>query len=125
MAAREWSTAEQHISRDMHRALQRPVHLGIAGWALPPELRVREAGSPALARYGELFNAVEINSTHYNYHQPKTFAKWCTLVPAQFRFAVKMHRNISHVQRLSRVDQAVHFLNSLEAFGEKRGVVLL
>ena len=99
--------------------------MGIAGWALPLELRVREVGSPALARYGELFNAVEINSTHYKFHQPKTFAKWCTLVPLDFRFAVKMHRSISHVQRLTRVDEAVHFLNTLEAFGEKLGVVLL
>lgn len=101
------------------------LHLGLAGWALPPDLRVRDAGTPALARYGELFNAVEINSTHYKFHQPKTFAKWCTLVPAHFRFAVKMHRSISHVDRLGSVDGAMHFLNTLEPFGEKLGVVLL
>lgn len=78
-----------------------------------------------MARYGEVFNAVEINSTHYKHHRSKTFAKWGSLVPAHFRFAVKMHRSIGHVQRLSRMEEAIHFLNTLDAFGEKLGVVLL
>jgi uncharacterized protein YecE (DUF72 family) len=101
------------------------THVGLAGWGLPPELRDRPEGQSVLARYAEVFNAVEINSTHYKFHQPKTFARWCMEVPADFRFAVKMHRDISHVQRLTRIDEAMRFLNPLEAFGEKLGVVLL
>ncbi len=102
-----------------------PPHIGLAGWSLPSDLRVRTAGRSALARYAELFNAVEVNSTHYKFHLSKTFARWAADVPAGFRFAVKMHRNITHLQRLTRVDEAVRFLGSLNTFGDKLGVVLL
>lgn len=110
------------ISVESHSG--KSICLGIAGWALPPELRSRAAETPALARYGELFNALELNSTHDELHRSKTFAQWISLVPAHFRFALKMHRSISHVQWLSTVDEAMHFLNILDAFGEKLGEVL-
>jgi len=99
--------------------------VGTAGWALPADLRARAEGQSALSRYAEMFNAVEVNSTHYKYHRPDTFARWCATVPEDFRFSIKMHRDITHVSRLTRVDDAVNFLRTLAAFGDKLGVVLV
>jgi len=99
--------------------------IGTASWALPPDLRNDRVGSSGLARYAELFNAVEINSTHYKYHLERTFIRWRNDVPAAFRFAVKMHRNVTHVERLGRPDSALAFLRSIEGLGEKLGVVLI
>jgi len=66
------------------------LYIGCAGWSLPPELRTRPVGRSVLARYAELFNAVEINSTHYDHHRSKTFEKWAADAPEHFCFAVKM-----------------------------------
>ena len=99
--------------------------IGTAGWALPPDLRIGRQGTSGLARYAELFNAVEVNTTHYKYHMERTFTRWRNEVPADFRFAVKMHRQVTHVERLCRPDSALAFLRSIEGLGEKLGVVLI
>src|SRR6188768_3382103 len=100
------------------------LHIGTAGWQLPKDLSVRSEGS-GLARYAEHFNAVEINSTHYKYHMERTFHRWSASVPVDFRFAVKMHRDITHVQRLTRVGPAQAFLNEVQALGDRLGPVLV
>jgi uncharacterized protein YecE (DUF72 family) len=99
--------------------------IGTAGWALPPLLRPVREGSTGLERYAERFNAVEINSTHYKHHLPGTFKRWRNAVPADFGFAVKMHREVTHIDRLSDPAPALHFLRSLEELGEKLSVVLI
>ncbi|PIL39009.1 hypothetical protein CR103_15140 [Massilia psychrophila] len=43
-----------------------------------------------LERYGWRLTAVEINSSFYRPHQPKTYARWGDGVPASFRFLVKL-----------------------------------
>ena len=91
-------------------------HDGLAGWPLPAERRARSKGQSGPARYPEVFEAVEINSTHLKFHLPKTFARWCAEVPADFRSAVKMLRGISNVQCLTRMDEALNFPHTLEAF---------
>ncbi len=100
------------------------LHIGTAGWQLPKDLSVRSTGS-VLERYAELFNSVEINSTHYRHHMERTYIRWSASVPAAFRFAVKMHRDITHVQRLTRVRPMQEFMNEVQALGDRLGPVLV
>jgi len=46
-----------------------------------------------LARY---FNAVEVNSSFYRTPSPRMTAAWPKLVPADFRFAFKLHQDFTH-----------------------------
>lgn len=102
------------------------MYIGTAGWQLPKALSAGRAGATQLQRYAELFNAVEINSTFYRPHRPGTFARWAASVPADFRFAVKMHRGITHEQRL-RVSDAVlnAFTDMIAGLGDRLGPILV
>ena len=100
------------------------LHVGTAGWQLPKDLPARAEAS-ALERYAEHFNGVELNSTHYKHHMDRTFQRWAASVPKDFRFAVKMHRDITHIQRLTQVGPMQAFLEEVSALGEKLGPVLV
>lgn len=63
--------------------------------------------------FAEYFNAVEINSTHYKRHMEHTFQRWATSVPDDFRFTVKMHRDITHIQRSTQVGPIQAFLKEV------------
>ena len=89
----------------------RNVLVGTSGWSLSRELA--PGSSPELSgleRYAEYFNAVEVNSTFYRLPQPDTIRRWCDATPAEFRFAVKVPRSITHEARLAGVER------ELEAF---------
>src|ERR1700733_1282124 len=51
-----------------------------------------------LAYYSSLFNSVEINSTFYRLHRAATLDKWVADVPDQFKFTLKLWREITHVK---------------------------
>lgn len=101
------------------------LHIGTAGWQLPKSLSDSGEKGSHLERYAERFNAVEINSTFHRPHQAKTFARWAATVPADFRFAVKMHRGITHEKRSRDIVPAQKFLEMVDALGEKLGPVLV
>ena len=78
------------------------IRIGTAGWSLPAA--VRERFSPEgslLKRYASVFDAVEVNSSFYRPHRPRTYARWAAETPAGFRFAVKAPRAITHEARLA------------------------
>ncbi|MDJ1163920.1 DUF72 domain-containing protein [Burkholderia gladioli pv. gladioli] len=69
---------------------------------------------------------MEINSSFYRPHQPKTYARWAASVPDEFRFSVKLPRRISHELRLRHTDAALgEFLAQVEPLKEKLGCLLL
>lgn len=53
-----------------------------------------------LTLYSQEFNAVEINSTFYRKPTAKTLLKWFEETPKDFRFFIKIPKNISHEKRL-------------------------
>ncbi|HTA66513.1 MAG TPA: DUF72 domain-containing protein [Xanthomonadaceae bacterium] len=83
-------------------------------------------GSSHLARYATRFAAVEINSSFYRPHLQKTYARWATTVPPDFRFSVKLPRAITHDARLIGADEAIaDFCNEVAGLGVKLGAVLV
>ncbi len=91
------------------------------GTFYPKDLPAREF----LAYYGRLFPSCEINNTFYRYPSDETLTQWATAVPAEFRFAVKAHRRITHIKRLSDVDGDLAFLfERLRVLGARLGVLL-
>ncbi|RZJ02706.1 MAG: DUF72 domain-containing protein, partial [Haliea sp.] len=103
------------------------VKAGCAGWSLPRDTwPAFPANSSHLERYAARFNAVEINSSFYRPHQPATYARWAASVPADFRFAVKLPKTITHIQRLADGGQLLDdFLAQAGALGDKLGCLLV
>jgi len=101
--------------------------IGCAGWALT---KANQAAFPAegthLQRYAGRFNAAEINSSFYRQHRPATYERWAAIVPANFRFAVKVPKAITHDQRLVAADVLLDvFLEEASGLGEKLGCLLV
>lgn len=101
--------------------------IGTAGWALPPTVRHRfPANGTSLERYARVFSCVEINSTFYRRHRTATFSRWSASVPDDFRFALKLPKEITHERRLERCEDAMDaFLGATAALGPKRDVLLV
>src|ERR1700756_739073 len=80
-----------------------------------------------LAYYSERLPTVEINNSFYQMPKVTVLQNWANSTPAQFRFAIKASRRITHQARIKADDTAdsVAFLyRNLAALGEKRGPVL-
>lgn len=104
------------------------LRIGCAGWSIPAaQARHFPASGTHLARYAQVFDAVEINSSFYRPHRALTYRRWAGSVPAHFRFAVKMPRLISHELRLrAEADEALApFLDAVAELGARLGALLL
>jgi len=103
------------------------LRVGVAGWSLPRAVldEFPREGSH-LTRYAARLNCAEINSSFYRSHQPATYARWAESVPADFRFAVKLPRAITHDARLRGVgDELDRFLAQARGLGDKLGCLLI
>jgi uncharacterized protein YecE (DUF72 family) len=101
--------------------------IGTAGWSIPKPHAAEFAGEGThLQRYARRFSAVEINSSFYRPHRPATYARWAGSVPAGFRFAVKVPREITHTRKLvSSTDVLDRFLTEVQALGDTLGPLLV
>ena len=103
------------------------LYVGCAGWSLPREHwpAFAEQGTH-LQRYASRFNAVEINSSFYRPHLPKTYGRWRESVPAGFRFSVKVPKRITHELRLQQCETALdEFLAQCLQLDETLGCLLV
>ena len=108
----------------------RGYYLGCPGWGLKSWVgRLFPAGtknSDFLARYAEVFNTVEGNTTFYALPPAETVARWRDQVPNEFRFCFKFPRAISHDALL--VDcgaEVAQFLDRISPLGDKLGTLFL
>lgn len=99
-------------------------------WAHPPWVgRYLSPGNKGreLADYATWCNAVEGNTTFYGIPSERTVARWAEQAPADFRFAFKVPRTVTHEQRL-RHDahrDVARFLRAIEPLGDRIGPVQL
>jgi uncharacterized protein YecE (DUF72 family) len=101
--------------------------IGTAGWSIPAQHAARFGpGESALARYATQFGGVEINSSFHRPHRAETWARWADSVPADFRFAVKLPKAISHERKLVDCgDLVADFLAAASGLGDKLAILLL
>jgi len=109
----------------------RPVHVGCSGWVYPHwRERFYPKGVPQrrwLTYYAEHFDTVEINSTFYRLASPAAVESWLAQSPDGFLFAVKMSRYMTHIKRLTMLEQGTsRFYKRLDGLTEtdKFGPVL-
>src|SRR5881396_2221712 len=76
--------------------------IGAGGWG-----DFRGPSGNRLGDYARAFRFVEVNFTFYR-HPPLVAARrWRRAVPADFRFAVKAHRSITHGERFLATRRAL------------------
>jgi len=75
--------------------------------------------------YAGNFNTVELNSSFYRLPSEETFTVWRDKSPADFTYAVKVSRFITHIKRLKQTGEAVEKFNTrAKILGEKLGPLL-
>jgi len=103
------------------------VHVGCAGWSLARDVQPAFGeGASLLQRYATRLHAAEINSSFYRPHQRATYARWAASTPPGFRFAAKLPKAITHVQRLVECDSLLDaFLEQAGGLEERLGCLLV
>lgn len=85
--------------------------VGAGGWAY-----FQVPDKPPLKAYSEVFNFVEVNSTFYEYPNPRTVEGWRRIVPADFTFSVRCHQDLTHRIGLKPVDEAYEVFYKMKAY---------
>lgn len=103
------------------------IRIGCAGWSLATRDQDRfPPGASHLARYAQVFNAVEVNSSFYRPHRPVTWRRWADAVPPGFQFSVKLPRTITHEARLEGAGELIRvFLDEVLNLGDHLGCLLV
>jgi uncharacterized protein YecE (DUF72 family) len=105
------------------------VRIGTSGWHYkhwigkfyPADMR-----TPRMFEYYQrFFDTVELNNSFYRLPTPEAFAAWRDAAPANFCFAVKGSRFLTHNKKLKEPEQALHnLLPRAEVLGPKLGPLL-
>jgi uncharacterized protein YecE (DUF72 family) len=107
--------------------MPKTLWVGTAGWSIPAASadRFPREGSH-LERYSQRLPAVEINSSFYRPHRASTYARWAASVPPEFRFAVKVPKEVTHTRRLvDAAEPLARFLEEVRLLGPKLGPLLI
>jgi uncharacterized protein YecE (DUF72 family) len=102
------------------------AYVGTSGFSYPtwkPDFY--PAGTPQkqfLRTYAERLPSVELNATFYQLPSEERLRGWAEQTPADFRFAVKMNRRITH---FGDVSLAGTFCESVRALGDRLGPILV
>jgi len=102
------------------------IRTGTSGWVYKGWRAHLYADAPTrrwLEIASRVFSSLEINGSFYSQIAPTTYARWRAETPADFRFALKGHRFVTHYKRLrdceasiARLrDQASHLGDKLAA----------
>src|SRR4051812_27054237 len=106
------------------------IRIGISGWRYAPWRGVFYPSG--LAQHRELeyaaraFPSIELNGSFYSLQAPQSWLDWYRETPANFIFAVKGNRYITHFMKLKNVEKplANFFASGLFNLREKLGPIL-
>jgi uncharacterized protein YecE (DUF72 family) len=122
------SSGERRVSRP--EFISNAIRIGTSGWTYPtwrgvfyPSGLMQRLELDYIARR---FNSVEINATFYRLQSPESFRRWRAETPANFVYAVKGSRFITHQKQLGDVETALanFFASGVLLLGEKLGPFL-
>jgi uncharacterized protein YecE (DUF72 family) len=106
------------------------LRIGVSGWnydgwrgAFYPEGLPRRRELEFISRH---LDSVEINGSFYSLQRPSSYARWYDETPADFLFAVKGSRYITHLKKLNEPERplANFFGSGVLRLGEKLGPIL-
>lgn len=104
------------------------VRVGTSGYDYPHWRTCLYRDAPRahwLARYSEVFDALELNVTFYRLPSERAVKHWHGQTPGNFLFSIKGSRFITHQKRLEGCREALKtFLRRLRPLGDKLGVLL-
>jgi uncharacterized protein YecE (DUF72 family) len=106
------------------------IRIGISGWRYAPWRGVfypkELAQKDELRHCASIFSTIEINGSFYSLQRPESYARWYEHTPADFVFAVKGGRFITHMKKLRDVETPLaNFLASgVFNLREKLGPIL-
>ena len=105
------------------------LYVGTSGWYYDHWRRrfypEKLAKAEWLKFYAAHFTTVELNNSFYRLPSEAAFAGWYSSSPANFAFAVKVSRFITHIKRLRNTGEAVaKFITRAEILREKLGPLL-
>jgi uncharacterized protein YecE (DUF72 family) len=108
---------------------QERFHVGCSGWVYRhwkggfyPESLPQKRW---FEHYSAEFDTVEINASFYRVPRPETFDGWQAKAPADFRYAVKVNRFITHMKKLLDCPDAVaEFIGLARRLGPALGPLL-
>lgn len=104
--------------------------VGVSGWRYPSwrgDFYPRGlTQSRELEYVASRMNSVELNGSFYSLQRPSSYERWRDSTPADFVFAVKGGRFITHMLALKNTEQALanFFASGVLALGAKLGPVL-
>ncbi len=105
------------------------IRIGTSGWYYghwlgrfyPEDLHKRDW----LHYFSKEFDTVEINNTFYHLPKEETLKKWHKAVPANFLFAVKANRYITHIKKLKDTkDELKRLFERIELLKKHLGPIL-
>src|SRR5688572_24695654 len=107
-----------------------PIRLGTQGWNyegwVGPFYPKGTRAADYLSLYARAFRTVEVDSTFYAIPSAKTMRDWGARVPADFTFALKLPKEISHENRLrDAAGVAPQFFDCARELGGKLGPILI
>ncbi|WP_347158184.1 DUF72 domain-containing protein [Pontibacter chitinilyticus] len=105
------------------------LYIGTSGWSYrwqgilyPEEMK----SADFLPYYATRFNTTELNSSFYHFTMVKTIEKWLVSTPDTFRFAAKLHQEITHKRRLVDAQEPLEkFMSRFLEMGSRLGPVLV
>ncbi len=106
------------------------VHIGTSGWQYRDWRSTFYPDRTPVARWLETyaggFATVESNNAFYRLPERRTFEAWAARTPADFVFAVKASRYLTHILRLRDPEEAVdRYVERASGLGAKLGPTLL
>ncbi|WP_346839740.1 DUF72 domain-containing protein [Microbulbifer sp. SAOS-129_SWC] len=103
-----------------------PYFLGCPQWQHPQWNARLPAGASPLARYSQVFNCVEGNTTFYATPSLEQCRQWCAQVTEDFRFLLKFPRAVTHERLLAGASAEVQsFLDIVAPLADRLGPFLL
>ncbi len=105
------------------------LYIGTSGWSYrwqevlyPPDVTSAER----LPYYATRFNTTEINSSFYHFTMVKTIEKWLATTPDHFKFAPKLHQEITHKLKFKDAEEPLDkFMQRYNLMGNRLGPILI
>jgi len=116
-----------HHLQNLEKTNQLPkFYIGCTGWSMKEWVgnTYPKGAKPKdfLNYYGEQFNTIELNTTHYRIPDEMTIEKWKNETPDDFRFCPKIPQSISHGRDLGISGNNIGlFCDRIRLLNEKMG----